>query len=57
MGMVKDFYNIPEYGQLLPSAQAALSSYVVEGTGTAQEALDTIAQEHEQIFKDYGYLE
>jgi multiple sugar transport system substrate-binding protein len=57
MGMVKDFYNIPEYGQLLPSAQAALSGYVVEGTGTAQEALDTIAQEHEQIFKEYGYLE
>ena len=22
MGMVKDFYNIPEYGELLPSAQA-----------------------------------
>ena len=57
MGMVKDFYNIPEYGQLLPSAQAALSSYVVEGTGTAQEALDAIAQEHEQIFTEYGYLE
>jgi multiple sugar transport system substrate-binding protein len=57
MGMVKDFYNIPEYGQLLPSAQTALSSYVVEGAGTAQEALDTIAQEHEQIFEEYGYLE
>jgi hypothetical protein len=30
---------------------------VVGGQGTAQEALDTIAQEHEKIFKDYGYLE
>ena len=56
MGMVKDFYNIPEYGELLPSAQAALSNYVVGGQGTAQEALDAIAAEHEAIFKTYGYL-
>ena len=56
MGMVKDFYNIPEYGELLPAAQAALSTYVVEGKGTAQEALDAIAKEHEKIFKQYGYL-
>ena len=45
--MVKDFYNIPEYGQLLPPAQTALSNYVVGGQGTAQEALDTIAKEHD----------
>ena len=56
MGMVKDFYNIPEYGELLPSAQAALSNYVVGGQGTAQAALDTIAAEHEKIFRQYGYL-
>jgi multiple sugar transport system substrate-binding protein len=54
--MVKDFYNIPIYGQLLPSAQAALSNYVVGGQGTAQEALDAIAKEHEAIFQNYGYL-
>jgi len=54
--MVKDFYNIPEYGELLPSAQAALSNYVVGGQGTAQAALDTIAAEHEKIFRQYGYL-
>jgi multiple sugar transport system substrate-binding protein len=57
MGMVKDFYNIPEYGLLLPSAQAALSNYIVGGQGTAQEALDSIATEHEKVFKEYGYLE
>jgi multiple sugar transport system substrate-binding protein len=57
MGMVKDFYNIPIYGQLLPSAQTALSNFVVGGQGTAQEALDTIAKEHEQIFKDAGLLQ
>ena len=41
MGFVKDFYNIPEYGLLLPPAQTALSNYVVEGKGTAKEALDS----------------
>ncbi|MGC8779558.1 MAG: ABC transporter substrate-binding protein [Anaerolineae bacterium] len=55
MGMVKDFYNIPEYGELLPSAQAALSDYVVGGKGTAKAALDAIAAAHEKIFKQYGY--
>ena len=55
MGMVKDFYNIPEYGELLPAAQAALSAYIVEGKGTAQEALDTIAKAHDEIFQKYGY--
>ena len=52
MGMVKDFYNIPEYGELLPAAQTALSNYVVGGQGTAQEALDAIAAEHDEIFTE-----
>jgi len=56
MGMVKDFYNIPEYGQLLPPAQTALSNYIVGGQGTAKEALDAIAKEHTQILTDAGYI-
>jgi multiple sugar transport system substrate-binding protein len=56
MGFVKDFYNIPEYGLLLPPAQTALSSYVVEGKGTAKEALDSIAAEHTKILTDAGYI-
>ncbi len=56
MGMVKDFYNIPEYGELMISSQAILSDYVVGGVGTAQEALDKIAAEAEVILKKYGYL-
>jgi multiple sugar transport system substrate-binding protein len=55
MGFVKDFYNIPEYGQLLPPAQTALSNYVVGGQGTAKEALDSIAKEHDAILKAAGY--
>ena len=56
MGMVKDFYNIPEYGELLPPAQTALSNFVVGGQGTAQEALDAIAAEHTKVLMEYGYL-
>jgi len=56
MGFVKDFYNIPEYGQLLPPAQTALSNFIVGGQGTAQEALDYIAKEHTTILTDAGYI-
>jgi multiple sugar transport system substrate-binding protein len=54
---VKDFWNIPEYGQLLEVAQREFSSYVVEGVGTAQEAMDNIAAEHTEILKDAGYID
>jgi multiple sugar transport system substrate-binding protein len=56
MGFVKDFYNIPEYGQLLAPTQAALSNYVVGGQGTAKEALDTLAKENTQVLTDAGYI-
>ena len=57
MGFVKDFWNIPEYARLLEVTQREFSKFVVEGTGTAQEAMDTIAAEHEVILKDTGYIE
>ena len=57
MGMVKDFWNIPEYAQLLEVTQRELSSYVVGGEGTAQEALDTIAEEHDRILREAGYIQ
>jgi threonine dehydratase len=56
MGFVKDFYNIPEYGELLPPAQTALHGYVVEGQGTAREALDDIAAQHTVILTGAGTL-
>lgn len=56
MNMVKDFTNIPEYGQMLPIIQSALSNYVVGGKGTAKEALDGVAKEWTVILKDAGYI-
>ena len=43
MSMVKDYWNIPVFGQLLEITQRELSGYIVPETveGTAEEALDT----------------
>ncbi len=57
MGIVKDFYNIPEFGELLRVAQDELGAYVVGGEGTAQEAMDAIAAQHAEILRDNGYLD
>jgi multiple sugar transport system substrate-binding protein len=56
MGIVKDFYNIPVYGELLRVSQDELGKFVVGGEGTAQEAMDAIAELHAQIMRDGGFL-
>jgi multiple sugar transport system substrate-binding protein len=56
MNFVVDFWNIPVYGQLLEVTQRELSQFIVEGQGTAQETMDTIAEEHEKILKDSGFI-
>lgn len=57
MGIVKDFYNIPVYGELLRVAQDEMGQFVVGGEGTAQEALDAVAEQHAEILKDGGFLD
>lgn len=57
MGFVKDFWNIPEFGDLLPAAQREFHKFVVSGEGTAKEALDNIAKEHTEILQKAGYLQ
>lgn len=56
MTFVKDFSNIPEFGQLLEVAQRYLHAYVVGGEGTAQEALDNMAAEMDAILVEAGYI-
>jgi hypothetical protein len=41
----------------LEVTQRELSSYVVGGEGTAQEALDRIAEEHDRILREAGYIQ
>jgi multiple sugar transport system substrate-binding protein len=57
MGMVKDFYNIPIYNELLIAAKDEVAKYVVGGEGTAQEALDKVAEVHAEMLREAGFLE
>lgn len=56
MTFVKDFWNIPAYGPLLQIAQKYLHKYIVEGVGTAKEAMDGIAKEQDKVLRDGGYI-
>jgi multiple sugar transport system substrate-binding protein len=56
MGFVKDFWNVPVYGELLEVTQREFSGYVVEGQGTAEEAMNTIAEEHDAILREAGFI-
>ena len=58
MTFVKDFWNIPEFGQLLEPTQRYLSGYIVAGQYTdPQEVLDMLAEEQDAILVDAGYVE
>jgi multiple sugar transport system substrate-binding protein len=57
MTFVMDFWNIPIYAELLEITQRELQSYVVGGEGTAKGVLDSVAEEHDQILRDGGYIE
>jgi multiple sugar transport system substrate-binding protein len=54
--MVKDFWAVPEFAELLEVNQRNWHQYIVEGKGTAKEAMDNIARDWEAIFKKYGRL-
>jgi multiple sugar transport system substrate-binding protein len=56
MFMVKDFWAVPEYAELLEVSQRMWNQYVVGGKGTAKQAMDTIARDWEAIFKKHGRL-
>ncbi len=57
MTFVKDFWNIPVFGQLLEPAQRYLHAYVVGGEGTAQDAMDGMAFEMDEILLEAGVIE
>lgn len=57
MTFVKDFWNIPEFGQLLEPTQRYLHAFIVGGEGTAQEALDGMAEEHDAVLVEAGVVQ
>ncbi len=56
MGFVKDFWNVPVYGELLEVSQRELGRFIVQGEGTAEEAMNNIAEQHDQILRDAGLI-
>jgi multiple sugar transport system substrate-binding protein len=59
MNMVKDFWNIPQFGQLLEVAQRELSGYIVPESvsETAEQVMTRMAEEHDRILREEGVLE
>jgi multiple sugar transport system substrate-binding protein len=57
MGFVMDFWNIPEYAQLLEGTQRELHKFIVAGEGTAKDTLDLLAEEHDRILREAGYIQ
>jgi multiple sugar transport system substrate-binding protein len=56
MAMVMDFWNVPVYAQLLEVTQRELHRHVVAGEGTAEEILNRIAEEHDKILREAGFI-
>jgi multiple sugar transport system substrate-binding protein len=57
MFMVKDFWAVPEYAELLTAANQRIYPYIVGGEGTAKEVLDALTADWTETFKKYGRLQ
>jgi multiple sugar transport system substrate-binding protein len=56
MFMVKDFWAVPEYAELLTQINNRIYPFVVGGEGSAKDALDGLASDWTETFKKYGRL-
>lgn len=54
MAIVKDFWAEPAYADLLLPMQSRVHNYVIAGQGTAQEALDGLVDDWNEVFEDEG---
>lgn len=54
MFKVKDFWAVPEFAELLTSANQRLYPFIVGDEGTAKETLDALAADWKATFEKYG---
>lgn len=54
MAIVKDFWAEPAYADLLLAMQKRVHDFVIAGKGTAQEALDSLVKDWDEVFEDEG---
>jgi multiple sugar transport system substrate-binding protein len=57
MKIVKDFWQEPSYATLLQAMQKRVHSYIVEGQGTPQDALDGLLNDWTETFTADGKLQ
>lgn len=57
MEIFRDFWALPEYGQLFESYAKIVGAYVIRGEGTAEEALNEVLDVWTEIFKEAGYIQ
>jgi multiple sugar transport system substrate-binding protein len=53
MDHLRDFWNVPVYSHLLEAAQKYLGE-ALDGVKSPKEALDTMAEKHEEVFRKAG---
>jgi multiple sugar transport system substrate-binding protein len=54
MFVVKDFWAVPYYAELLQELNNRLGPYIVGDQGTAKEALDALAADWEETIEANG---
>jgi len=57
MFMVKDFWAVPEFAELLTAANTRIYPDIVGGEGTAKEMLDALTADWVETFKKYGRVQ
>jgi len=51
LNIMKDFWNHPDYAELLLSFAETMGNYIIRGDGTAEEALQQCTEEWTAILK------
>lgn len=49
LNIMKDFWNVPAYGEMMESFSRLIGNYIIRGNGTAEEALQATTVEWEAI--------
>ena len=52
LNIMKDFWNVPAYGEMLESFSRTIGNYIIRGEGTAEQALQAATDEWEEILAD-----
>jgi multiple sugar transport system substrate-binding protein len=55
MFIVKDFWAVPEYAELLTQINNAVYPFIIGGEGNAKDVLDNLAKEWTATLKKYGH--